>query len=346
MLALISTCALVTAQPGVTPPGTPPSGNVLPTGPLPPSGTPPQQLQGPGDPNATPIPAVGDHGSFTYAPSREYDGVSVVFPTQGGEPVLVDTNFLQSAIQSGAPPAQVLQDAQMFENLNSQVTEQYVKTFYPDQSAGTANVPRTELSGSDHNIVVEQDAQAGPYARVTVTDKDGNTIYEGSVSAQIADRVLNNPSADADKKIAELQKAEFQLPEQARANFNGLSTEELLAIVAEKPEVQERAFIKMVNVYENEKQKRAARAEGRADADQAEFAIAQPTPRRERSARPAANRDSGASGEQETGDDAIADSADRRSSDDGLQFPEIIGILLGAVAVGIFVFGFVKSRRG
>ncbi len=331
-------------QPPGPPPAEAPTDNILQSGPLPPGGPPPQQLQTPPDPNATPVPSVGDLGEFTYAPSSQYEDVSVVFPSAGGEAVLVASDFLEAAIQSGSPPQQILQDAQMFEALNNRVAQEFARTFYPDQSAGVADVPRTELSGTNHNITVEQDGAAGPYARVKVTDKDGNTVYEGSVSARIAERILNNPAVDTDQKIAELQRLDFQLPEQARQNFNNLSAEELIAIVAEKPDVQKRSFIKMLNVYESERQKKEERAAGSTATAHAETpSISRPTPRPSRQARSATPGATAETGQSETTQNATGEIADRET--DGIHLPEIIGILLGAIALGIFIFGFWKSRR-
>jgi hypothetical protein len=282
--------------------------------------------------------------------------VSVVYPNNGSDPLLVSTPFLETSLSSTSNDDVRLKDLQMYEQMTNRVAEQFSEQMFPDASAGDANVQRQVIQGQDRDMIIEQDPKAGPYARVTITDKDGNVISEASVSANMASKILENPSADADRKIDSLQKSQFTLPEEARANFDGLTKQQLLAIVAKKPELQKQDFIKMTGVFAAEKAKKeAAAAAGRPDEMTTESsrmtASANPDARskaaRRNSEVPKANSpdksESRASQSRTAADVSEPTAVERFNS---WNVPTIIGAVLGIGAVGVFLYGLMKTRRG
>lgn len=341
ILAGLTTIALAQTPPSVAPV---PSGDdhILPTMPAPQGLPVAPQMPPPQDPNATPVPPSGDRPGFSYAPSGNHEGVSVVYPT-GGEPVMVATDFLEASLRASTTDEQVLQDVQRFEQLNDRIAEQFAKEFFPDKNAPKIDVPSTKLEGTDRNISVEPDPQAGPYARVKVTDKDGNVISEHSVSAALAQKTLSNPNFDADRKIASLMRADFQLPEQARSRFNDLTAEELLAMAADKPELQNKNFLKMKRVLTEEKARRSA---GQSTDTQAQSRPRPSIMAKNNERRSREKADSARSSAPERTRERAAAPATSRQTTSGFELPEIVGIILGLGAIGVFIYGFIKTRRG
>lgn len=323
----------------------------LPTFPAPPlSDSPPRQDPGV---QGTPVPSSGTGDGYSYAPS-DYDGFSIVYPSDGTDPLYVSTNFLESSIRSSDNGSQVVSDAKAYQQMNAQVAEQLEKQFYPDASAGDANIERSVIQGADHDVIIEQDPKAGPYARVTVTDKEGNVISESSMSAAMAKQVAGNPYIDAEKKIAALEKNKFTLPEKARENFDQLSPEELREMVLENPALQEQEFVKYARVMaqvEAEKQGLPGASDG---VDDTASSVGEATDLNEAVANRAQRNTDKADVALEPMD-TVADNGMRKNaaadrdvelrSESGLGGPEIAGITLGIVALGIFAFGWWKTRR-
>lgn len=346
LLITLGISAAALGQPAETP-ASPPSGDyTLPTMPAPPGIPQPPPMMTP-DANATPVPPSGDRPGFSYAPSGNHEGVSVVYPT-GGEPVIVATDFLEASLRASTTDEQVLQDVQRFEQMNDRVAEQYAKEFFPDKNAPKVDVPATTVEGADRNVSIEPDPQAGPYVRVKVTDKDGNLVSEHSVSATMAQKTLNNPNLDAEGKIASLTRADFQLPEQARARFNDLSSEELLTMAAEKPELRNKNIFRMKRVLAEEKARRSAAGPSTATQSRRTPVPSMAAPKRakddlsaEKSA-PEPSREPATDANREK----AAAAAAARKAPTGLELPEIVGIILALGAVGVFVYGLWKTRRG
>lgn len=345
------------AQPGPSgplgPTPTPPAGGSedrrLPTFPAPPLSDSPSQQ--PTEPVGTPVPSSGAGDGYSYAPS-EYDGFSIVYPADGTEPLYVSTNFLESSIKSSDNGTQVVSDAKAYQQMNAQVGEQMEEQFFPDASAGDANIQRSVIEGADHDVIIEPDPQAGPYARVTVTDKEGNVISEASMSATMAQQIAGNPYVDVEKKIAALEKNKFTLPEKARENFDQLTPEQLRELVLENPALQEQEFVKYARVMaevEAKKNNPDASAEQTDDAEpgigSADLDSAMANTAQRETDESDVEMDKLDTVRDEVAGRGLGDQAGELKPEGGLGGPEIAGIVLGILAIGIFVFGWWKTRR-
>lgn len=330
----------------------------LPVSPAPFGSAAPPPSPPPGSPGYVPPPLASDtRDEFSYSPSSEYEGFSTVYPTGGGEPINVSTTFLNLTLKSGGTDAEVLQSARNYEKMNASISDKFMDQFFPDSTADSASLQPRAIQGTDQDIVVEQDPLAGPYARVTVSDKEGNVISESSVSAQAAAGILDQPYLSADQQIAALARPDFLLPESARQNFSSMSAEQLRALVLEKPELANQEFIKAAKVIAAENEKKAGQEAARSTSLAGEATtdtpdspvgfvstVDEPELVAPDYATTIAIAYEGADVQPLADDDPQHDSYFNTSPGQS-NLPLIGGITIGIIALGIFLYGIYRIRR-
>jgi hypothetical protein len=121
---------------------------------------------------------------------------------------------------------------------------------FPDSTVQTKPYQSSVLQVGDKDVILEQDPKAGPYVRVTITDKNGNVTGEFSISKTLAEQISGASSMTPEEKLALLGDATNYLPESARADFAHLSREGLTALIDQKPELAGQEFTKMSRLIE------------------------------------------------------------------------------------------------
>ncbi len=349
----------VSAQPATTPTPvpTPPALQQLPVSPAPFDNSPPPQPPPPGSPGyKPPPPASGTHDGFSYAPSTDHEGFSVIYPTDGTEPVYVSTSFLEINLQAARNDAAILQNLKNYEKMNAGMADNFMDQMFPDASADATEVQKTALQGNDRDIIVEPDPLAGPYARLTVTDKDGNVLSQSSLNGKLVSQILNQPYLTAEQKIEALARPGFYLPEGARQNFSSLTPEQLEAMVLESPDVAQQEFLLAAKVIAAEKAKKLeGEAARKAEKDARASATVEALKNTQNSAPDQLSGDRKASSaDAMTGNESTTASAGKLESQkdpnswmsiDQSKTPLIVGGLVAILALGVFAFGIYRTRR-
>lgn len=250
--------ALPEAPPVMTPttPGSTPG--VLPSRPEP-DRTPAAKADASPTAAQTEVPSVGSNEVFSYAPSSDYEGVSIVTPMNGnGESVLVSDSFLHMTLNNRQLNDERRMDVfRSYPQMTEQAYDAMVRMNYPDSSTAGANQPfeNTVLEGADRIVVLTKDSQASPYVRVSVTDKNHKILQEFSLNTATVSRLLANPYKSTDDKIAGLQRFPFRLPEKARENFASATTETIRQLAEDLPELKRQEMVKMTKVFAAERAK-------------------------------------------------------------------------------------------
>lgn len=205
------------------------------------------------DPNApakvVDLPSYDSNDKFSYSVSKDDSSVVVVVPNDGSNPVHVSSNFLGMVMNdTNTNNSDRLEHLKAYETMTLGARQHFMEDMFPDGSAQTKPFQSAALQIGDKDVILEQDPKAGPYVRVTITDKNGNVTAEFSISKTLAEQISGASSMTPEEKLALLGDSANYLPEAARADFANLSREGLTSLVDQKPEIAGQEFTKMARL--------------------------------------------------------------------------------------------------
>lgn len=206
------------------------------------------------------LPSQDSREHFSYHMSNDYADVAVVIPADGSSPLHVSKNFL--GIVLGDPntnDANRLQQLKGYENLTQNAQMQFMNDTFPGRDAATKSYQTSALRAGENDVILEQDPKAGPYVRVTVTDKSGVIVKQFSIARSLADEIMNHPHFTIEQKLELMGQTDNHLPEEAREKFSSLTPEEFAALIGQKPEVAKQEFAKMAGILAEIRSRKAAR---------------------------------------------------------------------------------------
>lgn len=194
---------------------------------------------------APPFPEAGETVSFRYA--RDQGDMYLIMPTDGSQSYLVPASFLQTTLGnrglSNPQQAELLQ-------AHAALQQEMFRTTYPDGAVqyATPFTPQSFRSTDGTQVVLEQDAVAGPYVRVSLTGGRGQP-EEFSIARGTAEQILASKQLTDDQRLAGLRSFPFRLPEAARAgDFSRVSAAELARLVQQKPGLRQHQFVQMAPI--------------------------------------------------------------------------------------------------
>jgi len=226
-----------------------------------------------------PLPDAGETEAFSFARSLEYEGVFVVRPRDGSEPIYVSESFMELTVRD--PRLNSESKLTVLRNYQQTTQSQFDMTIgrsYPDASRADETAFAGQVLGGGNEglqAMLAQDPLAPPYVRVRLSSADGST-EEFSIAREAAQRVLGDARLSDSQKINALRTFPFRLPDDVRRRFSTMSKEDFLQAVVQSPELRRQEFVRMREVYEKVAQAKAQSAA--APAAQAPAAAASPAP--------------------------------------------------------------------
>lgn len=214
-----------------------------------PSASQPQGTNPKPRPVRAPLAEEGTTGTFSYFRSPDYRDAYVVVPRDGTASYLVSESFLGLVLHRGLDDERRLVVLSNYRNMVLQANDQIMADGFPTSAAPGAEpfATRTLSSPTGMRAVIEQDALAPPYVRVTLTG-DETTVDEFSLVRSVVEQLLNNPHLTDGQRIEALKTFGLRLPEEARASFKNLTAEKIREMASNSPALQENEYVRMSRI--------------------------------------------------------------------------------------------------
>ena len=201
-----------------------------------------------GGPVGAPLADEGATSAFSYFRSPDYRDSYVVVPRDGTASYLVSESFLGLVLHRGLDDERRLVVLSNYKNMVLQANDLIMAESFPTSSSpgGEPFATRTLYSQTGMRAVIEQDALAPPYVRVTLTADKKTTEF--SLVRSVVEQLLNNPHLTDGQRIDALKTFGLRLPEEARANFKNLTAEKIREMASNSPALQENEYIRMSRI--------------------------------------------------------------------------------------------------